>query len=35
MTVCRDKTNHSDGYGEYSERIKNFIKGKKYPYGEW
>ncbi|WFQ78602.1 DUF2931 family protein [Xenorhabdus sp. SF857] len=35
MTICRDKTNHPDGYGEYSERIKNFIKGKKYPYGEW
>ncbi|BET96786.1 DUF2931 family protein [Xenorhabdus taiwanensis] len=35
ITICRDKTNHPDGYGEYSERIKNFIKGKKYPYGEW
>ncbi|MDC9595226.1 DUF2931 family protein, partial [Xenorhabdus sp. IM139775] len=35
MTVCQGKTKHSDGYGEYSERIKAFIKGKTYPYGEW
>ncbi|PHM74448.1 DUF2931 family protein [Xenorhabdus kozodoii] len=35
MTVCQDKTKHPDGYGEYSEEIKSFIKGKEYPYGEW
>ncbi|MBE8598234.1 DUF2931 family protein [Xenorhabdus sp. BG5] len=35
MTICRDKTNHPDGYGEYSEEIKSFIKEKKHPYGEW
>ncbi|OKP00120.1 DUF2931 family protein [Xenorhabdus eapokensis] len=35
MTVCQDKTNYPDGYAEYSKRIKDFIKGKKYPYGEW
>ncbi|MDC9595257.1 DUF2931 family protein [Xenorhabdus sp. IM139775] len=35
MTVCQGKTKHPDGYGEYSERIKAFIKGKTYPYGEW
>ncbi|WP_072059715.1 MULTISPECIES: DUF2931 family protein [Xenorhabdus] len=35
MTVCQNKTKHPDGYSEYSEEIKSFIKGKKYPYGEW
>ncbi|MDC9595197.1 DUF2931 family protein, partial [Xenorhabdus sp. IM139775] len=35
MTVCQGKTKHSDGYGEYPKYIKNFIKGKTYPYGEW
>ncbi|OKP00118.1 DUF2931 family protein [Xenorhabdus eapokensis] len=36
MTVCQGKTKHSSGYGDdYPEYIKDFIKGKKYPYGEW
>ncbi|WP_319927752.1 DUF2931 family protein [Xenorhabdus littoralis] len=35
MTMCQGKTNHPDGYGEYSEEIKALIKGKTYPYGEW
>jgi hypothetical protein len=35
MTICQGKTKVLNGYSEYSERIKSFIKGKKYPYGEW
>ncbi|PHM73272.1 DUF2931 family protein [Xenorhabdus kozodoii] len=36
MTVCQGKTKHSSGYGDdYPKYIKDFIKGKKYPYGEW
>ncbi|WP_416776596.1 DUF2931 family protein [Xenorhabdus budapestensis] len=31
MAICQGKTNHPDGYDEYSERIKNFIKGKNIP----
>lgn len=31
MTVCQNKTKHPDGYGEYSEEIKSFIKGKNPP----
>ncbi|WP_340609712.1 DUF2931 family protein [Xenorhabdus bharatensis] len=35
MTICQGKTKVLNGYSEYSEHIKNFIKGKEYPYGEW
>ncbi|WP_338804638.1 DUF2931 family protein [Xenorhabdus griffiniae] len=35
MTVCQGKTKVLNGYSEYPKYIKDFIKGKKYPYGEW
>ncbi|PHM70727.1 DUF2931 family protein [Xenorhabdus kozodoii] len=35
MTVCQGKTNVLNGYSEYPKYIQDFIKGKKYPYGEW
>ena len=34
LDMCKRETNFPDGY-EYSEDIKKFINGKKYPYGAW
>ena len=34
LDMCKGETNFPNGY-EYSEGIKKFINGKKYPYGNW
>lgn len=34
LDMCKGITNFPNGY-EYSEGIKKFINGKKYPYGVW
>ncbi len=34
LDMCKNETNFHNGY-EYSESMKVFIKGKKYPYGTW
>ena len=34
LTVCRGITKSDFSYG-YDQDIKDFIKGKTYPYGEW
>jgi hypothetical protein len=34
LNMCKGETNFPNGY-EYSEGMKEFIKGKKYPYGKW
>lgn len=34
LDMCKGVTNFPNGY-EYSEGIKRFINGKKYPYGSW
>lgn len=34
LGMCKGVTNFPNGY-EYSEGIKKFINGKKYPYGSW
>ena len=34
LGICKGITRFSHGY-EYGENTKNFIKGKKYPYGDW
>ncbi|EMM0836486.1 DUF2931 family protein [Enterobacter ludwigii] len=34
LDMCKGVTNFPNGY-EYSEGIKKFINGKKYPYGSW
>ncbi|EOE6865434.1 DUF2931 family protein [Cronobacter dublinensis] len=34
LDMCKNETNFHSGY-EYSEGMKVFIKGKKYPYGTW
>jgi hypothetical protein len=34
LDMCKGVTNFPNGY-EYSEGIKKFINGKKYPYGAW
>ncbi|VEI21320.1 Protein of uncharacterised function (DUF2931) [Serratia plymuthica] len=34
LELCKGVTRFSNGY-EYDKDIKDFIKGKKYPYGNW
>ncbi|WP_338577337.1 DUF2931 family protein [Erwinia sp. E_sp_W01_1] len=34
LDICKGITRFSNGY-EYGKDIKDFIKGKKYPYGSW
>jgi len=34
LELCKGVTRFSDGY-EYDKDIKDFIQGKKYPYGNW
>ncbi|NIY45949.1 DUF2931 family protein [Cedecea colo] len=34
LDMCKGETNFPNGY-EYSESIKKFVSGKKYPYGTW
>lgn len=34
LELCKGVTRFSNGY-EYDKDIKDFIKGKKYPYGRW
>ncbi len=34
LDMCKNETNFHNGY-EYSESMKVFIKGRKYPYGIW
>ncbi len=34
LNVCKGITRFSNGYG-YDQDIKDFIKGKTYPYGSW
>ncbi|ECG8593541.1 DUF2931 family protein [Salmonella enterica subsp. salamae] len=34
LKMCKNITNHPDGYIYYGD-TPDFIKGKKYPYGEW
>ncbi|MGB8663221.1 MAG: DUF2931 family protein, partial [Serratia inhibens] len=34
LELCKGVTRFSNGY-EYGDNTKEFIKGKKYPYGNW
>ncbi len=34
LDICKGVTRFSNGY-EYGKDTENFIKGKKYPYGNW
>ena len=34
LDMCKNITDFSRGY-KYSKGTEDFIKGKKYPYGEW